>query len=147
MEPSVKFPISYAFDVRFVDLDGLGHINNAVYLSYLEQLRVKWLKDSGLFDAFDVKKPIPLILARSEIDYISQGYYREKILCEAFISRIGTKSFDIDYELSSDDGQEKICLARAKSVLVWFNYSSNQSEAIPMSARDVMTNYTASRSS
>lgn len=143
----MTFPISYRFDVRFVDLDGLGHINNAVYLSYIEQLRVRWLKDSGIFDAFAVKKPIPLILARSEIDYISQGYYREKILCQAVISRIGTKSFDIDYEISSEDGQNIICLARAKSVLVWFNYKSNQSTAIPTSVKDVMIKYTAKRSS
>lgn len=135
-------PIRYSFDVRFVDLDALGHINNAVYLSYLEQLRVKWFKESGIFDAFNnPKSPMPLILARSEIDYISQGYYREKITCAAGISRIGGKSFDIDYEISSNDGNKNICLARAKSVLVWFNYNSNQSETIPMSARDVMARY------
>lgn len=123
------------FDVRFVDLDNLGHINNAVYLSYLEQYRIAWMKHLGIFDAFGSKQPIPLILARSEIDYVSQGYYREKITCEGWVSRVGTKSFDLSYNIKTVE--EDTILAKAKSVLVWFDYEKNKSVNIPDNVLDI----------
>lgn len=133
--------IKQSFDIRFVDLDNLGHINNAVYLSYLEQLRVIWLRDTGLFNAFNTRKPIPLILARTEIDYLSQGYYKEKITCEGWVSRLGTKSFNLSYNIYTENDGKEISVAKAMTVLAWFDYKINKSTNIPENARSIIKDY------
>jgi len=59
------FPFVHRETVRFRDLDGMGHVNNAVFLTYLEQCRLAWFGSDPAFALNDV------ILARTEIDFRS----------------------------------------------------------------------------
>jgi len=107
--------------VRFRDLDGMGHVNNAVYSTYLEQARLAW---------FGIDEEMPLtdvILARTEIDFRSPLVVGETVSIGVRPSRLGTKSFELEYELRSDDR----LVAEAKSVLVGYDYASGESRPIP----------------
>ncbi len=120
-------------DVRFRDLDGLGHINNAVYHSYIEQARTVWLNESSLMTSAGKRIPrIPVILARTEMDFLQQGSFSDKITVSAWISRVGGKSFDSDYEVRAEG---KGVITRARAVLVWFDYEKNVSIPIPPQER------------
>lgn len=120
-------------DVRFRDLDGLGHINNAVYHSYIEQARTVWLNESPLMTSAGKRTPrIPVILARTEMDFLQQGSFSDKITVSAWISRVGGKSFDSDYEVMAEG---KGVITRARAVLVWFDYEKNVSIPIPSQER------------
>jgi acyl-CoA thioester hydrolase len=118
------FPFVHHEVARFSDLDGMGHVNNAVYLTYIEQARLAW------FGRYSADEPMPLqdvILARTEIDFRSQVVFGETVAIGVRPSRIGTKSFDFKYELRVGDR----LVAEAKSVLCGYDYDSGRSAEVP----------------
>ncbi len=102
--------------VRFRDCDAMGHVNNAVFSTYLEEARIGVL--GGLS---------PFILARVEIDFRSQLRAGEQIEVGTRCSRIGTKSFDLEHQIQADSR----VIADARSVLVGYDYEAEAS--VPLS--------------
>ena len=118
------FPYVHREEVRFRDVDVFGHVNNAVYLTYLEDARVGFLRQLGLVRSVD---DIRMILARIEIDFRGQVGLGETLEIAVRAPRFGTKSFDLEYEIRSRGR----VVATAKSVLVAFDYENNATMAIP----------------
>jgi acyl-CoA thioester hydrolase len=110
--------------VRFRDLDALGHVNNAVFLTYIESARVAFLVGLG---AATTLEDMAIIVARIEIDFRAPVGFDEELEIEVRASRFGDKSFDLDYELRVDG---KI-VAQAKSVLVGYDYDKGETVTIP----------------
>ena len=105
---------------RFRDLDSMGHMNNAVYATFLEQARLAFLSQYGAH----VQN---MILARLEIDFRSPVEFGETIEIAVTPTRVGTKSFDLEYVLRAD---ERV-VAEAKTVLVAYDYAEARSVEIP----------------
>lgn len=119
-----SFPFVHSETVRFSDLDGFGHVNNAVFSMYLEAARLAW------FGRYAADEPMPLrdvILARTEIDFRSQVVFGETVAIGVRPSRVGTKSFEFEFELRAGDR----LAAEAKSVLVGYDYDSERSVEVP----------------
>ena len=110
------FPFVRNERVRFRDCDAMGHVNNAVFSTYLEEARIDVL--GGLR---------PFILARVEIDFRSQLRAGEEIEVGTRCSRVGTKSFDLEHEIRADGR----VVAEARSVLVAYDYETEAS--VPLS--------------
>jgi acyl-CoA thioester hydrolase len=106
--------------IRFRDLDALGHMNNAVYATLLEEARLAFLTPRGALVE-------SMILARLEIDFRSPVELGETIEIAVTPTRIGTKSFDLEYVLSAGDR----VVAEAKTVLVAYDYANARPVAIP----------------
>jgi acyl-CoA thioester hydrolase len=115
------FPFVHRETVRFRDLDAMAHVNNAVFLTYLEQARLAW------FGGADVQPLQDVILARTEIDFRSPVRQGEVVEIGVRSSRIGTKSFELEYELQAGGR----VVAEAKSVLVGYDYDQAESTPIP----------------
>jgi acyl-CoA thioester hydrolase len=115
------FPFVHRETVRFNDLDGMGHVNNAVFSTYLEQARLAWFGSDETMPLKDV------ILARTEIDFRSEVRVGEIVEVGVRPSRLGTKSFELEYELRASGR----VVAEAKSVLVGYDYERGESVAIP----------------
>ncbi len=115
--------------VRFNDLDGMGHVNNAVYSTYLEQARLAWFGSDERMPLEDV------ILARTEIDFRSPLSVGEVVEIGVRPTRLGTKSFELEYEMRSDGR----LVAQAKSVLVGYDYERAQSVEVPARWRERLT--------
>ena len=106
--------------VRFRDLDAMGHMNNAVYSTMIEQARLAFLTPNGA-------RVENMILARLEIDFRSPVELGETIEIAVTPTRIGTKSFDLDYVLRVGDR----VVAEAKTVLVAYDYATASSVELP----------------
>ena len=107
---------------RWNDLDALGHINNAVYLTYLESARIHLAKK------WNFKEP-PFIMAALKIDYYKQITFPSAIYIGQKISRLGTKSFDI---MSGMFAREDIDpSAAAVTTLVCFDYQTQTAIPVP----------------
>jgi acyl-CoA thioester hydrolase len=115
------FPFVHREVVRFRDLDGMGHVNNAVFSTYLEQARLAW------FGAADELPLSDVILARTEIDFRSPLRVGETVEVGVRPARLGTKSFELEYELHAAGR----VVAEAKSVLVGYDYRRGESIPIP----------------
>jgi acyl-CoA thioester hydrolase len=124
----VSWPIVHRERVRFRDCDSLGHVNNAVYLTYLEETRVALREHLGLTWT-------EMILARCEIDFRDQVSVGEEVEVTMWPTRVGNKSFDLSYELKVGDR----LVAEAKTVLVAFDYERNESRPLPEPWRKLLT--------
>lgn len=111
--------------VRYIDIDAQGHVNNSTFLSYIEQGRVVYL--NTLFPNNDFKKQ-GLIIARTEIDYFEPIFLDNEILCGTKVSEFGNKSFIFENILIDKNKQLK-CFA--KSVMVCFDYIENCTTVVP----------------
>jgi acyl-CoA thioester hydrolase len=118
------FPFVHRERVRFRDLDGFGHVNNAVYLTYLEEARNALLAHLGL--ARGVAE-ITMILARAEIDFRAQAGVGDELEIAVRPARLGTKSFDLEYVVQA--GARVV--AEARTVLVGYDYEAGATMEIP----------------
>lgn len=118
--------------IRWSDIDSFNHVNNAVYLTYFEEARVRYFADICQWDW----TTDGLILAKIEIDYIIPLIYSQKPVIYTRCSRLGTKSFDLDYEIYHELGSEKTLISKGKSVLVCFDYQKQESIRIPEVTRE-----------
>jgi len=114
------FPFSRRERVRFRDCDSMGHVNNAVFSTYLEEARIGVL--GGLSD---------FILARMEIDFRSELKAGEEVEIGTRCPRVGTKSFELEHELRAGDR----LVAQARSVLVGYDYERGESVPVPAEVR------------
>lgn len=115
-----EFDFVHQETVRFRDVDAMGHVNNAVYLTYLEDARIAFLRRIGA----DVPE---MILARVEIDFRAPLSEGDELRIGVRPVSVGTKSFELEYELRIGD---KLA-AEAKTVIVSYDYAAGQPVAVP----------------
>ncbi len=78
--------------VRSYELDFYGHVNNAIYLNYLEFARGKYLEQEGLSFEDLVKKDIFMVVARAELDYKAPAFMSDWLEITGFVEKMGNKS-------------------------------------------------------
>ena len=120
------FNFRLPIQIRFRDLDSLRHVNNAVYLTYLEIARIEYWKALK----FEPVRP-SMLLARVEIDYLKPVLLDDRVEIALRVSELGTKSFVMAFEILANG----TVAAKGSSVLVWFDHAANLSVIIPDSAR------------
>ena len=123
MDP--RAPFTHPIEVRFRDLDALGHVNNAVLVTFLEHARWQWWHGylgTRLFEAEG------FLIARIEVDYRRPVLLDDHPVVEILVSRLGNSSFDLVYRvLSRRDGA---LLAEAKSVQVMMDFQAHHPEPL-----------------
>jgi acyl-CoA thioester hydrolase len=114
--------------IRFVDIDRMGHVNNAVYLSYLETARLEYFKElGGVIDWYNEG----VILGRVEINYKVPVRLTDIIYVKTWCTRIGNKSFDLSYSIMKKNNEPEIEMVNSLSVLVCYDYGLKKSIEIP----------------
>ena len=113
--------------VRFSDCDPLAHVNNAVYLTYLEQARITlWRTQLGAWP-----RPMPdggqregFILARAEVDFRAQAREGDELEIRLALGGFGRTSATYEYEIA--DVRTDRLVAEAKTVQVWIDYDAGR---------------------
>ncbi|MFT4753758.1 MAG: acyl-CoA thioester hydrolase [Salibacteraceae bacterium] len=118
-----------SIDIRFRDLDGLGHVNNVVYLSYVEQARIRYF-DAILGDRQDWNE-WGVLLARTEINYIRPLLLKQIAKCYMECTGIGTKSMQFNFKITVIENNKELEVANGVNVLVCFNHRENKSIEVP----------------
>jgi acyl-CoA thioester hydrolase len=124
-------------EVAFRDLDVFGHVNNAVYLTYLENARISYLREVLGIDSLD---DLLVIVANVNIDFRTRASLGETLEVGARVSRIGTKSFDLDHEIH---GPGERLVAAAATTLVTFDYRGDTTMPVPDLWRERIEAYEA----
>jgi acyl-CoA thioester hydrolase len=131
-----SFKHKSAVYIRFSDLDALGHVNNAIYLTYMEQARVLYF-DEVIRPKIDWNKA-GFILANAHVDYIKPILMNDKITILARVNRFGNKSFDMEYLFMRAVGDSFEPVAKGLTVLVAFDYETQESIGIPEAWKQTM---------
>ena len=125
-----KVPFTHPIDVRFRDLDALGHVNNAVLVTFLEHARWQW------WHAYLGARPFAdegFLIARVEVDYRRPILIEDHPVVEIRVSRLGNTSFDLVYRvISRRDGA---VLAEAKTVQVMMDAGFSKPVAVRAETR------------
>jgi acyl-CoA thioester hydrolase len=116
--------------IRFNDVDALGHVNNAVHVTWFELARIKYF-DAKVGGDIDWERE-GMILAHTSISYKTPIYLKDTIEVLTWFSKAGNTSFELMYEIirKEADGSETIC-ATGSSVQVCFNYKENKPVPVP----------------
>jgi acyl-CoA thioester hydrolase len=116
--------------VRFRDVDALGHVNNAVYFTYMEQARTEyWLRLMNVKELRDVQ----FIVAHAECDFKIAAKFGEELEVSIHTSAIGKSSFVWDYEIRNVSTQQLV--AAGKTIQVYYDYKTEKSVPVPDDVR------------
>ena len=128
---------TYPLQVRWGDLDGFGHVNNATYLTFVQEARV----DFTVY-ARQRKNQAPIlfdmVVARAEVDYIApiyQGGVSAHV--ELWVHRIGTSSFGLAYEIHVDG----VVVAKARTVQVAVDMATKSSRPLSNGEKTFLQEY------
>jgi acyl-CoA thioester hydrolase len=119
-------------DVRFADTDAMGHVNNAVYLTYCEAARITyWSGVTGEPVRLGTAGAESLILAEARITFRAPAFHGETVTIETRATRIGRSSFTLEHRLTArvGDGPARL-IAVSESILVRYDYATDRSVAI-----------------
>ena len=110
------FSFKHKLTTRWKDLDAFRHINNASFLSYIEDARIVLLKRWKI--NYSSRS---LIVASVKIDYLKQVKHPSSLTVGQRVSRIGNKSFDIQSALFVEGNTEPVCISTITSVAFDFD--------------------------
>lgn len=126
-------------EIRFADIDAMGHVNNAVYLSYFEQARMALFADIvGRAWDWEVQG---FLLARNEIDYLHPVFLTDEVWIKVYSDHIGNSSLSLSYDVFRK-GMEEDALSlctKGKSIMVCFDYHQQKKIPVPQIWREKLT--------
>ncbi len=122
------FHFYHLIEVRYGDLDPQGHVNNAKYLTYLEQARVFYWKQLKLCKGGSFLD-IGVFLADVQLTFKKAIQLGDPIRVGVRISRLGNKSIECEYSI--EDARDASVFATGTSVLVAYDYQNHRSVPIP----------------
>jgi acyl-CoA thioester hydrolase len=124
-------------EVRFRDLDAMGHVNNSVFFTYFEEGRKHFSKK--VFKVSDISD-FKFIMAHIQCDFISPIQFNDHVILQMWVKDIGTKSFSFEYGLV-DFSDEAVVYATGESIQVCYDYKKNRSIEVPAKMREGLTRY------
>lgn len=106
------FPLKSCDKVRYGDCDPQGHVNNVIFMSFLETGRCEML-EAGFGDSWR-KAGSFIVIARLELDYVAEIFWPGRVEIGTIVSKLGNSSFQIDQAMF----QGERLVGKARSVLV-----------------------------
>lgn len=123
--------LSTRIDVRWGDMDAYGHVNNAVYATYVEEARIRWF--AALPGAWRTEASAPVVAAQT-VNYRRQLEWPAALRVVLSAERVGNSSLTIAFAITADT-DPAMMFADGNSVLVWIDPASGRSIPLPAAVR------------
>lgn len=127
-----QFHILVPLTVRWGDLDAYGHVNNAVYFTFCESARIAYFEAVGVFTLAEAPTHGP-VLAQASLNFRRQVRYPAELEAGARATRIGNKSFTLDYAIF--DKADGHIVADGTSANAWIDYATGRAIPLPEAIR------------
>jgi len=125
--------------IRYGDIDMLQHVNNAKYLTYMEQARIQYALDvmgwDGRWDRLD------MIVASVKVDFRMPLYLGDTLRIYTRASHLGNKSFTMEYLFKRIKKRSEEVVAEGNSVMVAWDSKKNHSKPLPEAMRERIQAY------
>ena len=112
-------------EIRFLDIDMLGHVNNGAYGSYMESSRSALFAELGMIGAMSVA------LVRIEMDYLKEMRWPGRVIATSAVEAVGNSSFRLRQAVF----QGETCTAEALATLVQMDLTTRRATAISAAVR------------
>lgn len=133
-----EFRFYHPIEVRYGDLDPQGHLNNAKYLTYIEQARIAYIRHLGIWRGGSFLD-VGIILAEARLTFIAPILWGQPIQVGVRINRLGNKSFDVLYTI--EDSQTSREHASGSTIQVAYDYHTAQTIPIPDEWRKIIVEF------
>ncbi|UCF62269.1 MAG: acyl-CoA thioesterase [Anaerolineaceae bacterium] len=133
-----EYRFYHPIEIRYADLDAQRHVNNACYLTYMEQARLKYFQSLDLWDGADFDN-IGVILVEQSCTYKSPIAYGQPIHVGVRVIRLGNKSLELTVSIRDRDTDQE--MATGRTVLVAYDYVAEKSQSIPERWRETIKVY------
>ncbi|KAF1686360.1 thioesterase [Pseudoxanthomonas broegbernensis] len=117
--------------VRWRDMDAMGHVNNAKYVSYLEEARVRWMLGVPGASMTDAVAPV---VAATHVNYRAPIVWPNDIVVELFVERLGNSSVTIGHRIV-DQKDGGVLYSDGNVVVVWIDTRTGRSAPLPDAIR------------
>ncbi len=132
------FHFYHPIEVRYGDLDPQGHLNNAKYLTYLEQARIQYIRQLGLWESGSFLD-VGVIMAEVRLTFLTPVEFGTLVHVGVRIAHMGNKSLQVEQVV--EDARNGDVFATGSVVLVAYDYRIRQSIPIPDEWRKVISEY------
>lgn len=119
-------------EVRFADLDAYGHVNNAVFFTYLETARVKLFSER--FAAL-MSQGLLFLVVEASCRYQTPIELNDRVMVDIETQELGRSSFTLSYLLHDGEGKN---FATARTVMVCFDAQSKRTIRLPEDMRSAL---------
>jgi len=130
------YRFSTTLEVRWRDVDALGHVNNAVYFNYLEQARLHYMRELGFLPPNSTD--VGVIIAEAGCRFKTPLRLGEQVTIRARVSEFHRTSFIFEYRIEGEDGR---LAATAQTVQVCYDYDGQRPSPIPDAWREAFIAY------
>lgn len=113
--------------VRFRDCDAMGHVNNAVYFTFLEQCRIHW------YQHMVMPAGVSTMVVHAECDYRAPLFMQDEIEIRARLTKVGRTSMTMDYDIVRVG--DNLTVAQASTVSVTIDAATHERVPVPEIAR------------
>jgi len=132
------YPVWKALEVRWSDMDSMGHVNNAVYFTYLEMARIGFLRAEGAVSGMKVDGK-GLGLVSIKCDFKRQVHYPATLEIGTRVTKIGTRSFHLEQGVFLQDRPDVMSVGH--TVMCWVDYEAERAIALPDDLRAVLEKF------
>lgn len=118
--------------VRLTDIDILGHVNNAIYLTYFEIARMHYFAELVGNEWNWMEEGV--VLVKNEVEYFKPIVLNDVPYVKVYLIQLGVKSFTLGYEITVNDQ----LVTKGSSVLVGFNSKTKSTIEIPEKMKEAI---------
>jgi len=130
------FALAVPIEVRFKDIDAMGHVNNAVYFTYFENARIVYWRALGLSRP---RGEVAYVLARAECDFKSPATMDDRLVCHTRIGAFGRTSFTFEFLLRDEISSRVV--ARGTTTQVMFDYEARSTRPIEPALKEAIRRF------
>jgi acyl-CoA thioester hydrolase len=136
--PPAGFRHRLPMDIRFADMDAMGHVNHATFLTYIESARIDYM-----LQVCQLESPLELgvILAKLTVEYKLPLVLGDEIEVYTRCIRLGNRSFDLEAIILRLNANGEDVAASAVTVMVAYDYATQQTIPVPETWRERITTY------
>ena len=133
---AASYRVTHELHPRFRDTDAMGHINNAVYITYLEVARQAYWAE---FTSGADYRRVPFILAHVTIDFRSEALVKEVLEVGIRLAWIGNRSFSFAYRIWEKTSGRTV--VEASTVQVCYDYGAKKTIPMPEALRSALESF------
>lgn len=126
---SPDFKFSVTIPVRFADMDAMGHVNNAKYLTYFEEARMMYYLNLFDIDLAEAAESLPFILAEATVKFKAPVHAAQKLRVYVRVPEFGTRSFRMEYRIENAETHQLV--AEGTTVQVTYDYAKRTTIPVP----------------
>jgi acyl-CoA thioesterase FadM len=126
----------FTIPIRISDINYGNHVGNDAYVSIIHEARMQWLKTNG-YTEMDFAGT-GLIMSDIAIEFKQESFYGDIIVVELYAGEIARVSFELYYLLSAQRNSNSYILAKAKTGMVCYDYTSKKTAPVPDKARQLL---------